>query len=520
MRIFGCEMLFAEIVRTSRSVGGSRARLQKIARVAECMRGLGPAEREAGVAFLTGELRQGRIGLGYAAVADSMPGSAAPSPRLAVAAVDLAFAEIASMGGPGSAKAKLQRLGQLLSQATVEEQEFLARLVFGELRQGAQEGIVVEAVARAASLPAASVRRAVMLSGDLRQVAVAALTGGEGTLAQFRLQLLSPVQPMLAQTAQDLEEVFARHERVGLEYKLDGARVQVHRLGDDVRVFTRKLNDVTAAVPEVVEAVRALPGTRLILDGEAIVLTGQGRPAPFQITMRRFGRRLKVEEMKAELPLSSFFFDCLHLDGQDLIDLPGRERAQAMSGLVPEAGRVPVLVTASPGDARRFIDGALQAGHEGVMAKDPEAPYEAGRRGAGWMKLKPSHTLDLVVLAVEWGSGRRRGWLSNLHLGARDEAGGFAMLGKTFKGMTDEMLRWQTAKLQELKVAEEGHVVHVRPELVVEVAFDGVQASPQYSEGMALRFARIKRYRPDKRAAQADTVAAVREIFSKWRESG
>ena len=520
MRIFSGEMLFAEIVRTSRSVAATRARLQKIAHLAECMRGLGPDEREAGVAFLTGELRQGRVGLGYAAVRDAMPGSAAPSPRLAVAAVDLAFSEIASMSGPGSARAKLQGLGKLLSEATAEEQEFLARLVFGELRQGAQEGIVVEAVASGAGLPAALVRRAVMLSGDLRQVAVAALAGGEGALAGFRLQLLSPVQPMLAQTARDLEEVFGRHERVGLEYKLDGARVQVHRIGGDVRVFTRKLNDVTAAVPEVVEAVRSLPAASLILDGEAIALTGHGRPAPFQTTMRRFGRRLDVDGMKAELPLSSFFFDCLHLDGQDLIDLPGRERAAALNGVVPETGRVRALVTASAEEARVFVDGALQAGHEGVMAKDQEAPYEAGRRGAGWMKLKPSHTLDLVVLAVEWGSGRRRGWLSNLHLGARDEAGGFTMLGKTFKGMTDEMLRWQTAKLQELKVGREGHILHVRPELVVEVAFDGVQASSQYPGGMALRFARVKRYRPDKRAAEADTVAAVREIFHRSRESG
>ena len=510
-------MLFAEIVGTSREVAGTRARLQKIARLAECMRRLGPEERHAGVAFLTGELRQGRIGLGYAAVRDSMPGSAAPAPQLGVAKVDLVFSEIASRSGPGSGKEKLQRLGQLLSQATEEEQEFLARLVFGELRQGAQEGIVVEAVARAASLPAASVRRAVMLSGDLRQVAVAALTGGEGALTGFRLQLLSPVQPMLAQTAKDLEEVFGRHGRVGLEYKLDGARVQVHRIGGDVRVFTRKLNDVTAAVPEVVEVVRALPATRLILDGEAIALTARNRPAPFQTTMRRFGRRLKVDEMKAELPLSSFFFDCLHLDGQDLIDLPGSERGAALNVVVPEAARVPALVTAAAEEARVFIDDALQAGHEGVMAKDQEAPYEAGRRGAGWMKLQPSHTLDLVVLAVEWGSGRRRGWLSNLHLGALDEAGGFTMLGKTFKGMTDEMLRWQTEKLQELKVGEEGHVLHVRPELVVEVAFDGVQASPQYPGGMALRFARVKRYRPDKGAAQADTVAAVREIFSRSR---
>ena len=507
-------MLLADIVSTSRQVTDTRARLKKIGFLADCMSRLEPAEREAGIAFLTGEMRQGRIGLGYAAIREAMPASAATAPTVTVTEVDGVFETIATTSGRGSAKTRMQALGALLERATEAEQEFLAHLVFGELRQGAQEGIIVEAIARAAEVPAPAVRRAAMLAGDVRKVALAALTSGESALAEFRLQLFCPLQPMLAQTAEDVEDVLQRHERVDLEYKLDGARVQVHRHGNEVRVFTRKLNDVTAAVPELVEAALALPVSRLILDGEAIVLDPEGKPAPFQMTMRRFGRRLEVEEMRQQLPLSSFYFDCLHLDGEDLIDRPGRERMEALRQILPAEQVVPHLETGSVEEARAFLKSALQAGHEGVVAKALDAPYEAGRRGAGWLKLKPVHTLDLVVLAVEWGSGRRSGWLSNLHLGARQTTGeGFIMLGKTFKGMTDAMLKWQTEKLQELKVAEEGHVVHVRPELVVEIAFDGVQASPHYPGGMALRFARVKRYRPDKTAAQAATVETVRQIF-------
>ena len=507
-------MLLADIVQTSQRVSATRARLQKISLLADCLRRLAADEREAGIAFLTGELRQGRIGLGYAAVRDAMPAGAAAEATLSVSDVDGALAEIAGMSGSGSGRSRLQALQTLLAKATKEEQEFLARLIFGELRQGAQEGVAIEAVAAAAAVAASSVRRAAMLCGDLKRVAIAALSAGEPALSAFRLELLSPLQPMLAQPAEDVEAVFARHQRVGLEYKLDGARVQVHRLGDDVRVFTRKLHDVTAAVPEVVAAVGELPVSSLILDGEAIVLQQDGRPAPFQTTMRRFGRRLNVDEMKSRLPLSSFYFDCLHCDGEDLIDRPGSERAAALADAIPAAQIVTHATAGSAEEAETFIAAALRAGHEGVMAKDLEAAYEAGRRGASWMKLKPSHTLDLVVLAVEWGSGRRQGWLSNLHLGARDAAGGFVMLGKTFKGMTDEMLRWQTEKLQELQVATEGHVVHVHPELVVEIACDGVQASPHYPGGMALRFARVKRYRSDKSADQADTLETVRQIFA------
>ena len=509
-------MLLGEIAQTSQRVAETRARLEKISHLADCLRRLSPEEREAGVAFLTGEMRQGRIGLGHAAIREAMPDKVSAGAALTVREVDETFETIAGTSGPGSAKAKLQALRSLLGRSTKEEQDFLTRLVFGELRQGAQEGVVIEAVAKAAAVTASSVRRATMLAGDLQQVAVAALTDGEAALSGFRLQLLSPVQPMLAQTAEEMADVFARHERVELEYKVDGVRVQVHRLGEDVRVFTRKLNEVTAAVPELVEAALALPVSGgVILDGEAIALTSDGRPAPFQTTMRRFGRRLNVDDMRRRLPLSPFYFDCLHLNGEDLIDRPAEERLAAARRLLPLEQVVPHTVASGAEEAQGFLQAALEAGHEGIVAKALDGPYEAGRRGAGWLKLKPVHTLDLVVLAVEWGSGRRSGLFSNLHLGARDPSGGLVMLGKTFKGMTDAVLRWQTQKLLELKVTEEGGVVYVRPELVVEIAFDGVQASPHYPGGMALRFARLKRYRPDKTADQADTVQTVRQVFEE-----
>jgi DNA ligase-1 len=353
-----------------------------------------------------------------------------------------------------------------------------------------------------------------MFAGDLGAVAAAAFReGGEG-LARFSIQLFRPVQPMLAGSAEDMAEAFDRLETAALEYKLDGARVQVHRAGDDVRVYTRKLNDVTEAVPELVERVRALPVSEVILDGEALAFREDGRPHPFQVTMRRFGRKLDVEAMRRELPLDAFFFDLLYLDGASLTDLPARERVDAMSGLIPEPLSIPRLITSDPSRAESFLRDALQAGHEGLVAKSLEASYEAGRRGSSWLKLKPVHTLDLVVLAAEWGSGRRRGWLSNLHLGARDPAtGGYVMLGKTFKGMTDEMLEWQTRKLQELEISRDEWTVYVRPELVIEIAFDGVQESQKYPGGVALRFARVKRYRPDKSAAEADTIDSIRTIY-------
>jgi len=360
----------------------------------------------------------------------------------------------------------------------------------------------------------AAVRRAQMLAADLGLVAQAALQEGEAGLERFRLELFSPIQPMLAQTAEGVDDALARLHRCALELKLDGARVQVHKAGDEVRVFTRNLNEVTAAVPELVALVRGLPARSLILDGETIALGKDGAPLPFQVTMRRFGRKLDVAAMQASLPLSSFFFDCLYLDGESLIDQPTALRHQALADATPEANRVPRLVTEDPRAAARFLAEAFARGHEGAMAKALDTPYEAGSRGAGWLKLKQAHTFDLVILAAEWGSGRRKGWLSNLHLGARVPASGqFVMLGKTFKGLTDAMLKWQTEALLALETHREGHVVYVRPELVVEIALSDVQASPHYPGGMALRFARVKQHRRDKPAAEADTVDAVRALL-------
>ncbi len=384
----------------------------------------------------------------------------------------------------------------------------------GEVRQGALQAVLIEALAAASELPATAVRRAVMLGGELPAVAVAALRDGEPGLARFRLELMRPIQPMLAGTAPSPAEALAKRGRAAFEWKLDGARIQVHRRGDDVRVFTRKLHDVTAAVPEVVEAARELPADRLVLDGEVIALRPDGRPHPFQTTMRRFGRKLDVGALRDELPLSPFFFDVLHVGGDDLLERAAAERWSVLADLVPAARRVTREVLDDEADAEAFFERALDQGHEGLVVKDLDAPYEAGRRGGNWLKLKLAHTLDLVVLAAEWGSGRRRGLLSNLHLGARDPStGGFVMLGKTFKGLTDETLRRQTERLQSLATEVEQHVVHVRPELVVEIAFDGIQRSPQYPAGLALRFARLRRYRADKSAAEIDTIDAVRDLL-------
>jgi DNA ligase 1 len=377
---------------------------------------------------------------------------------------------------------------------------------------------MVEAVARATGVSAALVRRAHMLAGDLPAVASAARTGGTAALREIRLTVLHPVRPMLAKTAEDVATAIERLGTAALEYKVDGARIQVHRSGDTVRVFTRTLNDVTASVPEVVEAARSLSCAAIVLDGEAVVLDAGGRPAPFQVTMSRFGRRQDVAAQRAHRPLTPFFFDILHLDGHDLVTRSGAERHEALAGTVPASLVVARTVTGNEETAGAFLRAALDAGHEGIMAKALDAPYEAGRRGASWLKVKPVHTLDLVVLAVEWGSGRRRGWLSNLHLGAREPRDdGFVMLGKTFKGLSDETLAWQTERFLALETHREGHVVHVRPEQVVEIAFDGIQASPRYPGGMALRFARVKGYRPDKTPDEADTIDTVRAIFEGRR---
>lgn len=508
-------MRFHDLVTTSRLVAGTTSRRAKIAHLAAALRALAPDEVETGVAFLSGRMRQRRLGVGAATLA-ALRVEPAREPTLALREVEGALSQIAEAAGAGSARVRDRALGALFARATREEQDFLGRLILGELRQGALEGLLLDAVARAAGAETSAVRRALMLCGDLGAVARAVVEQGGSGLARFTLEICRPLRPMLAETAASADEIPARLGRAALEYKLDGVRVQIHRDGDDVRVYSRHLNDVTAAVPELVATVRAFPLRRAVLDGELIALRSDGTPRPFQATMGRFGTRLDVARMSHELPLTPFLFDLIHLDGTDLLDRPGLERWDALASAVPERWRVRRRLVVGPADIEAFVAEALAAGHEGVMAKSLTAPYEAGRRGAAWLKLKPAHTLDLVVLAAEWGSGRRRGWLSNLHLGARDPAsGGFVMLGKTFKGLTDDMLRAQTAKLLALETHRERHVVHVRPDLVVEIAFDGLQASPHYPGGLALRFARVRRYRPDKRAEEADTIDAVRSLHSQ-----
>jgi DNA ligase-1 len=508
-------MQLATLVNASRDVAATRSRLKKRAALRACLEATTPAETGLVVDYLAGHLPQGRIGLGPA-ILRRLEGGRATAASLTLADVNEAFDTIAAIRGQGSQQARRETLTRLLHKATDAERVFLEKLILGELRQGALEGVLIDAMADTWSLPAADLRRAVMLAGALAPVASAVRSEGESALARFRLEPLSPITPMLAQPAADMAEAIASLGEAALEYKLDGARVQIHRVGRDVRIFSRALNDVTSSLPEIVEAVRAYPADALILDGEVIALSPEGRPQPFQVTMRRFGRKTDVARLRETLPLSVFLFDCLHRDGEDLLDLPGGERFARLKGGADAASLVPRLVTADANQAQAFLLEALARGHEGVMAKSLTSAYAAGSRGADWLKVKQAHTLDLVVLAAEWGSGRRQGWLSNLHLGARDPAtGGFVMLGKTFKGLTDRMLASQTRALLELELGREGHVVHVRPERVVEIAVNEIQASSKYPGGLALRFARVKRYRDDKHAGEADTIDTVRGIFER-----
>jgi len=449
--------------------------------------------------------------VGWAMLAD--PPAPAAVPSLTLAETDARLAAIGRLSGAGSASARRGALADLLGRATPSEQDFLRRVMAGELRQGAQEGVMVEAVSRAAQVDAARVRRALMLGGDLGALAARVRAEGAGALDAEGLRVGRPVLPMLAGTASDADDAVARLGPCVVEWKVDGIRVQIHRAGDEVALFTRTLDDITARLPEVVALARALSVRDAVLDAEAIALLPDGRPRPFQETAARVGRRVPGAEEIARVPLSLAAFDLLHLDGADLLDRPTRERHAALDAVVPAAARVPRRVVDDAAAARAFLAEAVGRGHEGMMAKGLDAPYQAGARGGAWLKVKPRHTLDLVVLAAEWGHGRRTGWLSNIHLGARDAGGGgWTMLGKTFKGMTDDVLRWQTARLLALETGRRGHVVHVRPELVVEVAIDGVQTSSRYPAGMALRFARVLRYREDKRPEEADTVETVRRI--------
>ncbi|HJT98972.1 MAG TPA: ATP-dependent DNA ligase, partial [Rhodanobacteraceae bacterium] len=493
-------------------VADTRSRLAKVRALAERLRAFSPDEIAVGTHYLAGSTPQGRLGVGYAALRAATPAS---EPTLTLRDVDRALDALANLRGAGAGAKRVDALATLFARATQPERDFLIRLVQGELRQGALLGVMIDAIAAAATMPPVPVRRAMMYASDVGAVAKSALVEGEAGLAKFQLEILAPIAPMLAQTAADPAEALrGLGGEAAFEWKMDGARIQAHKSGATVRIYTRNLNEVSAAIPEIVETVRALPAAELILDGEAIAFDGSGRPHPFQVTMRRFGRRLDVDALRAELPMRAFFFDCLRLGERSLADSPLRERHAALVEAVPEALRIPRLVTASTDDAQAFYDAALAAGHEGLMAKSLDAPYEAGNRGAGWLKIKRAHTLDLVVIAAEWGHGRRSGKLSNLHLGAIEPATGeYVMLGKTFKGLTDAMLDWQTKALLAREVRSEGITVFVRPELVVEIAFSDLQASPRYPGGLALRLARVKRYRDDKDAETADTMDSVRRIY-------
>jgi len=507
-------MRLAEVVAASRAVAGTAARLEKISHLVDLLTRVPPPDIPIVIGFLSGEPRQGRMKIGGAVLAGVRDVPPADDPTLDLVDVDRVFDRLAGLSGAGSASSRSALLRDLFGRATSGEQDFLSRLLFGELRQGALEGVLTDAVARAAGIQAGRVRRATMLAGDLAAVAQVALVDGDAALSQFVLRPFQPVQPMLAETAADVADALAELGEASFEYKLDGARIQVHKVGDEVKVYTRNLREVTAAVPEVVAAARAIPAREIVLDGEAIALRPDLTPHPFQVTMRRFGRKLEVERLRAELPITPMFFDALYLDGDPLVDEPLSRRVALLTEQVAAANLVPRIVTASAEEAAAFASQALDRGHEGVMAKSPAGLYSAGRRGEAWLKVKQARTLDLVVLAAEWGSGRRRGTLSNLHLGARDtERGGFVMLGKTFKGLTDEMLAWQTQKFLELEIGRDDYTVYVRPEVVVEIAFNDVQASPHYPGGFALRFARVKRYRTDKAAADADTYATIQQIY-------
>jgi DNA ligase-1 len=509
---------FSDLAATSAAVSATSGRKAKIELLADALRRLDPGELAAGSAYLAGELRQRQTGVGYASLRDR-PAPAA-EPTLTVGAVDVAIAEISVVAGAGSQARRRELVGALFGAATADEQRLLIGLFSGELRQGAQAGLLADAIARAAEVPATAVRRALLLSGDLKQVAVAALGGGAAALAGIHLRVGTPLTPMLAQSATDVSAaLLATGTPATVDVKLDGIRIQVHRSGDEVAVFTRSLDNITARLPGVVAAVRALPVREIVLDGEAMALDDRGRPRPFQETSSRAATRggrggvQKPAPEPAAPGLIPYFFDLLHLDGADLLDEPGRVRWAALADALPGELIVGRRTVETEEEAAGAFAAALAAGQEGVVVKAPEASYDVGRRGSAWVKVKPRHTLDLVVLAVEWGHGRRRGWLSNLHLGARDpRTGGFVMLGKTFKGLTDELLRWQTERFKELAIDDSGWVVTVRPEQVVEIAFDGVQTSPRYPGGVALRFARVLRYRDDKRAEEADTIDMVKAI--------
>jgi len=506
--------LLADVVAAATAVAATTKRTAKREALAGLFRRLEPDEVEPVVGFLLGEVRQGRIGIGWATIR-GLDVTPAPRPTLTIDDVDRAVSHLAATTGTGSQAVRRAQLGDLFGRATAAEADFLGRLFVGEMRTGALAGVVTDAVAAASGIPGPAVRRAVMLAGDLCRVAHVALADGGEAVAAIGLEPLRAVQPMLASTSASVPAALADVGEASVEWKLDGARIQVHRAGSDICIYTRNLNDVTERLPEVVDVVRGYDADHFVLDGEVLGFMGpEQSPQAFQDTMSRFGSGVGVEHATVLVPQ---FFDVLHLGGADQIDQPLRTRRALLEELVgPHL--IPGVITADPDVAEGVLDDALAHGHEGVMVKAADSAYEAGRRGRSWRKVKPVHTLDLVVLAVEWGSGRRQGWLSNIHLGALDPASGqHVMVGKTFKGMTDEMLAWQTERFLELETQRAGHVVHVRPEQVVEIALDGVQASTRYAGGVALRFARVVRYRHDKDPSEIDTLDAVRALLAGGR---
>lgn len=503
-----------DLADASRELADLRGRRRKVERIAALLRGCSGADVATVARWMTGETGPAKLGIGPVQVAAAVRVEPATRPTLAVSAAAHELEALPGIRGAGSKRMKTERLARLFSLANPAEQQFLARLLLAELRHGALIGLVLEAIAAAFELPLASVRRAQMLCGDCGEVAAIARRDGRSGIDAVQLRLFRPLQPMLAQPADGVTEALSALGRPLLEYKLDGARVQVHKQADEVRVFSRQGNDVTSAVPEIVQQVGALPLADLVLDGETLSIGGDGQPRPFQTTMRRFGRHQDDEDLRALLPLQTFYFDCLRLDGETLIDSDTLTRRAALSEAVPAPSLMPAIQTSVVDEAQTFLARALACGHEGLMAKSVDAPYAAGGRGSHWLKIKQVHTLDLVVLAAEWGSGRRQGWLSNLHLGARSDDG-YVMLGKTFKGLTDERLAWQTEQLLRRATHREGGLVEVRPELVVEIAFNELQRSRQYPAGLALRFARVRGYRHDKSAADADHIDSVRALFAR-----
>jgi DNA ligase-1 len=498
--------LLADVVEASRAVTETSSRSRKVAVLADLMRGLEPSEVPLAVGFLAGMPRQGRVGVGYATIYGiERPPAAEPS--LTVTELDRAIAEVQKTVGSGSAAKRKKILGDLFGRATEQEADFVKRLITGELRQGALAGVMIDAIAKAAGVCGELARRALMLSGDLTRTAEIAMASGEEGLREVGFELFRPILPMLASTAESVGEAVQSFDRASVEWKLDGIRIQIHRRGDEVRIYTRNLNDITQSLPGIVEAVRRLPVRQAVFDGEALWMSDDG-PAPFQDTVSRIDSEAPPER------IVTFLFDLLHVDGADLLDTPLAERAARLEEIASGL-RIPAVVTSDPDEGQRVLDEALAAGHEGAVVKDASSLYSAGRRGKAWRKVKPVRTYDLVVLGAEWGHGRRQGWLSNLHLGARDpRTGNFVMVGKTFKGMTDELLAWQTKELLEREIDRRGITVFVRPELVVEIALDGVQSSTRYPGGVALRFARVKRYRPDKTAEEVDTIDDLRALLA------